>query len=91
MPDQSLLTSGGTPALLGLALFWPLALLWIAALLHCGATALADLRRGHAAGDQDEGPLTWLLLLFLGSFLTAPVYVALTIFKHRQHRPHAAT
>lgn len=91
MSDQSLLTSAGAPALFGLALLVPLALLWIAALVHCGATALAGLRRGDTDTDLDEGPLTWLLLLILGSFVAAPVYVTRAILNHRTHRPSAAT
>ncbi|MFO0575979.1 MAG: hypothetical protein U1A78_18420 [Polyangia bacterium] len=76
-------------ALSGLAVLVPLSALWLGALLHCGYEALRALRapvdHNHNESEQ-EAPLTWLLLLILGSFVAALVYAARELLMQRTGR-----
>lgn len=87
LPQASLLT---TRALLGLGVLVPLSLLWLGALLHCTVAALRGLRISAAGGDASDeasddkspadAPLTWLLLLLLGSFVAAIAYTVQSLW-----------
>jgi hypothetical protein len=85
-----ILPAGALPGLLVLV---PLSVLWLGALVHCGLVALRALRApvaqnqdGNKNESEQEAPLTWLLVLILGSFVAALVYVGRELWIQRTGR-----